>query len=102
MSFYVRFGLILTPTFSRYLPWLILIWVMTIILDIILLRRGRWQPVTHWLSVDRSIFAIVVLYTKRRAATRSYANSLSVELTNTQSRWSGVRITGYDHFGHET
>lgn len=42
---------ILTDTFIRYIPLLDLLWVLTIMLDIILLRTGTWQ-------VGTRIFAI--------------------------------------------
>jgi hypothetical protein len=44
---------ILTAAFNAYIPWLDLLWVLTIILDAILLRRGRWEAGTR-------LFAILV------------------------------------------
>jgi hypothetical protein len=44
---------VLTSAFKAYIPWLDLLWVMTIILDTILLRRGAWQ-------VGTRLFAILV------------------------------------------
>jgi hypothetical protein len=55
------FTSILTPVFFSYLPWLDLAWVLTIILDIILIRQGRWQAATHWFSIGNSVLAIVIL-----------------------------------------
>jgi HAAS len=34
---------VLTSAFNAYIPWLDLLWIMTIILDAILLRKGSWQ-----------------------------------------------------------
>jgi hypothetical protein len=34
--------------FSRYLVWLNFLWVSEIILDAILIGRGRWETVTSW------------------------------------------------------
>jgi hypothetical protein len=70
---------LLTPAFSRYLPWLNLVWIMTIALDIILLRMGRWQPLTHWLSVGKSLFSVIVLIVL--ASGETVIRLLSVDLT---------------------
>jgi hypothetical protein len=57
-----RFESILTAAFSAYLPWLNLVWVASIILDVMLLSARRWRPVTRWLAVGRNALAIAVLY----------------------------------------
>ncbi|RPI86681.1 MAG: hypothetical protein EHM41_07630 [Chloroflexi bacterium] len=35
--------------YERYLPWLSLIWGVQIILNVVLISRGRWEPVTTWI-----------------------------------------------------
>jgi hypothetical protein len=45
---------ILTSAFTPYVPWLDLLWVLTIILNAFLLRRGTWE-------VGTRIFAIAIL-----------------------------------------
>ena len=42
---------ILTSTFISFIPWLDLLWVATIVLDIILLRKGAWQTGTRIFSI---------------------------------------------------
>lgn len=41
------FAPILTSTFNSYIPWLDLLWVSTIVLDVILIRKGAWQTATR-------------------------------------------------------
>jgi HAAS len=42
---------ILTSTFISFIPWLDLLWVATIVLDIVLLRKGAWQAGTRIFSI---------------------------------------------------
>jgi len=42
---------ILTSTFISFIPWLDLLWVATIVLDLILLRKGAWQTGTRIFSI---------------------------------------------------
>lgn len=42
---------VLTSTFISFIPWLDLLWVATIVLDIILLRKGAWQTGTRIFSI---------------------------------------------------
>ncbi len=44
---------ILTTAFNAYIPWLNLMWILTILLDAILLRRGAWE-------VGTRLFAMLV------------------------------------------
>jgi hypothetical protein len=53
---------ILSQEFYRYIPWLNLIWMGTIGLNIILLRQKRWQPITHWVRVGLRFFNMIILY----------------------------------------
>jgi hypothetical protein len=39
---------LLSPAFIRYIPALDIIWVMTIVLNILLLSLGHWQTWTRW------------------------------------------------------
>ena len=49
---------ILTSAFNAYIPWLDLLWVLTIILDTILLRRGAWQMGTRIFTILVNAFNI--------------------------------------------
>jgi hypothetical protein len=53
---------VLSETFFNYLPWLNLIWAGTVVLNIILLRQMRWQPITHWIRIGLRFLNIIVLY----------------------------------------
>ncbi len=49
---------ILTTAFKAYIPWLNLLWVLTIIMDAILLRRGTWQLGTRIYAILLGAFNI--------------------------------------------
>jgi hypothetical protein len=53
---------ILSQAFFSYIPWLNLIWAGTVVLNIILLRQMRWQPLTRWIRIGLRFFNIVILY----------------------------------------
>jgi len=38
---------VLSDAFFRYLPWINLLWILHILLDLYLLRKGTWQTATH-------------------------------------------------------
>jgi hypothetical protein len=42
---------ILSPTFFRYLPFLDIIWVTTIVMNILLLSQGVWRTWTRWAAI---------------------------------------------------
>jgi len=49
---------ILTSAFNAYIPWLDLLWIITILLDTLLLRKGSWQVGTRILAILVSAFNI--------------------------------------------
>jgi hypothetical protein len=49
---------ILTSAFYAYIPWLDLLWVLTIIMDTILLRRGSWEVGTKVFAIALNLFSI--------------------------------------------
>lgn len=51
---------VLTPAFSAYIPWLSLMWILTILLDIILLRRNSWNLPTRLFSILISALNIAI------------------------------------------
>jgi len=53
---------VLSEAFFTYLPWLNLIWAGTVVLNIILLRQMRWQPITRWIRIGLRFFNIIILY----------------------------------------
>lgn len=54
------FAPILTPAFNRYLPWLNLLWVLTILLDIWLIRKNSWNTLTRLFSILLSAYNIAI------------------------------------------
>ena len=52
---------ILTETFKAYIPWLSMLWILTILLDILVLRKGAWQTGTRWFSILVSALNIAIV-----------------------------------------
>jgi hypothetical protein len=52
---------VLSEAFFTYLPWLNLLWVLTIGINIYILRQGKWQPVTRWAMIALTIFNLIIL-----------------------------------------
>ncbi|HSQ17649.1 MAG TPA: hypothetical protein VLM83_08135, partial [Anaerolineales bacterium] len=46
--------------FERYLPWLNVVWALQIVLDAILLGRGRWETGTGWFYVALKAMSVVI------------------------------------------
>ncbi|NJD59469.1 MAG: hypothetical protein C3F13_08775 [Anaerolineales bacterium] len=42
---------ILEPAFNAYIPWFDLLWTLTIVLDVVLLRRNAWQTGSRLFSI---------------------------------------------------
>jgi large-conductance mechanosensitive channel len=51
---------ILTEAFRAYIPWMDLVWVLTIILDIEILRRNAWNTLTRIFTILLSAFSIAI------------------------------------------
>jgi hypothetical protein len=51
---------ILTEAFKAYIPWLSMLWILTILLDILVLRKGAWQTGTRLFSILVSVLNIVI------------------------------------------
>lgn len=54
---------ILTSSFFSFLPALTTLWILTIVLDVILLRRGRWENWSRWISLGLKIASITLAAT---------------------------------------
>jgi hypothetical protein len=50
----------LSETFFNFLPWLDGIWILQIILNVLLLRAGRWTKTTRWFSVGIQVLGIAL------------------------------------------
>lgn len=53
---------LLSENFFHYLPWFNILWALEVVYSIILLRQGRWQPVTRWLSIVVDALQIGMLF----------------------------------------
>lgn len=61
--------------FQPYFAWITTLAVVNIVLDIYLLTRGRWQPVTRWIAFGHAAATVVLV-----ASTLSLAPYSPVEL----------------------
>jgi len=52
----------LTSAFFRYLPWIDALWLLQIVLNVILLRQGRWSIPTRWFNIGLKLATIVIAY----------------------------------------
>jgi hypothetical protein len=52
----------LSEAFFRYLPWINVVWILQIILQLVLLRRGGWEAVTRWFSIAIQLIGIGIAY----------------------------------------
>jgi len=52
---------ILSEAFFSYLPALTILWVLTILLDITLLSRGRWETWTRWSAFGLKVMVIALM-----------------------------------------
>ena len=64
-GWYVGAGIgTISPLFSeaflRYIPYLSAVWVLTIVLDAILLRQGTWTTRTRFLSIALKVLGILI------------------------------------------
>jgi hypothetical protein len=51
---------VLSPAFFHFVPYLTMVWVLIILLDIILLRMGHWNVLTRIFSIALKIVPIVI------------------------------------------
>jgi len=56
----VTFIPLLSATFFYYVPYLTLVWALTIILDIVLLRQGTWNAVTRIFAIGLKLISITI------------------------------------------
>jgi len=52
---------LLTPAFGRYLPLINTWWALAFILNLAVLRRGRWTRTSRWADVGLEVFNAVIL-----------------------------------------
>ena len=44
-----------------FVPWLTLMWSLTIALNAYVLAQGQWRPLTRWLQIGLSLFGLAIL-----------------------------------------
>lgn len=84
----------LSETFFRYLPWINLSGILTIALDIWLLRQGTWSVLTRWMHIGLQIVGIVIAAAMLRGPSllTFYSSSLSAEIGSTLERVFGAMV----------
>jgi hypothetical protein len=80
------FTAILTDAFIPYIPWLSVLWVLTITLDILVLRKGAWQMGTRLFSILVSALNIAI------AASFMRNISLLYTLEGAMGWWGSIGI----------
>jgi len=70
----------LSEAFFSYLPWINMAGMLTIALDIFLLRKGTWQEVTRWAHIGLKIFGIGIAVALLRSTDLLTVSSQAVSL----------------------
>ena len=52
---------LLSENFMTFVPWLTLMWSLTIALNAYVLAQGQWRPLTRWLQIGLSLFGLAIL-----------------------------------------
>lgn len=56
----LSFAPLLADRFFTYLPLFNIYWILGILLNAVLMRRGQWDPPTRWASIGLSLFNIAL------------------------------------------
>ena len=99
-GFTTRYGvnLFTDPVLDRYYPWIAVSVVLGILLDILLLWRGRWEFSTRIAKIGTNIFSIILLCLLLQGQT-AWSNQMGIgdfvvepfQFTNTPRRFSTDR-----------
>ena len=84
----------LSDAFFRYLPWINLSGVLTIALDIWLLRQGTWNFLTRWLHIGLQVISIAIAVSMLRgpALLSFYPGTINAETSGVLSKVFGAMI----------
>ncbi len=52
---------LLSENFMTFVPWLTVLWSLTIALNAYVLARGYWRPLTRWMQIGLSIAGLAIL-----------------------------------------
>lgn len=80
----------LSPVFFTYLPWINLIWVLSLGLNFALIRTGKWQPWSRWFQIALDTASIILLFVM--VTGRSIVLDASDKLN--QMGYTGQQIAG--------
>lgn len=58
----VRWLPLLVENVQVHLPWLNAVWAFEIIVQLLVLIRGRWEPATRWLEIVGHLSSSIVIY----------------------------------------
>lgn len=74
----------LSDAFFRYLPWINLSGILTISLDIWLLRQGIWNTLTRWMHIGLQVVGIAIAVAMLRGPSllTSYPGAIESEAVN--------------------
>jgi hypothetical protein len=84
----------LSDTFFRYLPWINLSGVLTIALDIWLLRQGIWSVLARWMHIGLQIVGIAIAAAMLRGPSllTFYASTIDTETGALLTRVFGIMV----------
>jgi len=84
----------LSEAFFRFLPWINLGGILTIALDIWLLRQGIWDTLTRWLHIGLQIIGIAIAIALLRGPSllTFYPSTISAEVGNTLTKVFGAMV----------
>jgi len=69
----------LSEAFFRYLPWINLSGILTIALDIWLLRQGAWDAITRWMHIGLQVVGIAIAVAILRGPSLLTFYSISID-----------------------
>jgi len=84
----------LSEAFFRYLPWINLSGILTIVLDIWLLRQGIWNTLSRWMHIGLEIVGIVIATALLRGPSllNFFASAVDAEAGNILASIFGIMI----------
>ena len=84
----------LSEAFFRYLPWINLSGILTIALDIWLLRQGVWNAITRWMHIGLQIVGIAIAVAMLRGPSllTFYSNTVDAETWGILTKVFGAMV----------
>jgi hypothetical protein len=84
----------LSEVFFRYLPWINLSGILTIALDVWLLRQGIWSTLTRWLHIGLQVIGIAIAAAMLSGPSllAFYSTTIGAEAQNVMMRMFGLMV----------